>query len=181
MPWYIWPLYIFVLLFCIGLVVFAIIMLVQNLFNIPPYMPSFNRRIRTVLSEILSESAAKHPKKTLKLIDLGSGDGKIAFLAAKLGYEASGIEINPFLIATTRFRTKLAKHKPQFHFGSYFNHNLSGYDVVFTYLFPETMEELEEKIFKEMKPGSIVVSNTFKFKHHKGIDKGNRIWVYEVK
>jgi hypothetical protein len=32
------------------------------------------------------------------------------------------------------------------------------------YLYPGLMEKLEDKIFREMKKGAIVVSNTFEFK-----------------
>lgn len=174
------------LIFSLMLVAFAIFMLVQNLFNVPPYMPSFNRRIKVELEEFLARwhKDPKHKNLKPKFIDLGAGDGKITFMAAKLGFEAYGIEINPFLIALDRIRALFAKrqNRPNFIFGSYFNHDLkeAEYDVIFTYLFPSTMQELEEKIFTEAKKGTVIISNTFKFKEHTPKSTRNKVLVYEV-
>ncbi len=182
-------LYLFVLIFSFCLVLFAMYMLIQNLFNVPPYLPSFNRQIKAELAKFMDEFNEKKDFKAgdrPKLIDLGSGDGKIVFQAAKLGYDAYGIEINPFLIIVTRLRALFwpKSQRPHFISGSYFNHDLSAsggnYDVIFTYLFPGTMHELEEKIFSEAKTGTIIISNTFKFKDHEPNTSRNKVLVYRV-
>lgn len=41
-----------------------------------------------------------------KLVDLGSGDGRIVIEAAKKGYEAVGYEINPWLVLYSRHLAK---------------------------------------------------------------------------
>jgi hypothetical protein len=41
--------------------------------------------------------------------------------------------------------------------------DLSEADVVTCYLLPETNKKLEDKLLKELKPGTRVISNTFLF------------------
>jgi hypothetical protein len=155
----------FVLLSCSLLaMIMSLIVLTQVFFNIPPYFPSFNRQIKRVLSEVHAELQAKHPGKRLRFVDLGSGDGRIVFMASQLGFESHGVEINPILWCWCVAQSFFYPSRPKFHLGSYFNHKLADYDLVFTYLFPETMRALEEKIFSELPIGSVVVTNQFKFK-----------------
>ncbi|CAB4061866.1 unnamed protein product [Lepeophtheirus salmonis] len=40
--------------------------------------------------------ALQHRRKGTSLVDIGSGDGRIVFECAKLGYNATGIELNPW-------------------------------------------------------------------------------------
>ena len=64
-------------------------------------------------------------------MDIGSGDGRIVHLAAQHGYLAHGIELNPWLVLYSRYRSfrlglwRNAKFSRQdlwkSHFGSYPN------------------------------------------------------------
>ena len=64
-------------------------------------------------------------------MDIGSGDGRIVHLAAQQGYLAHGIELNPWLVLYSRYRSlrlglwRNAKFSRQdlwkSHFGSYPN------------------------------------------------------------
>jgi ribosomal protein L11 methylase PrmA len=153
--------------------------LLQNFLNIPPYVPSGTKFIQKAL-------AAAKVDHSQKVIDLGSGDGRVVFMAARSGAEATGIDTNPILILWCKLRAAILNLfnrdlQTRFIWGSFFNHALSEYDVIFVYLFPETMEQLESKIFSEGKKGALIISNTFKFKNHspaKTID--NRLHLYKI-
>ena len=58
--------------------------------------------------------------------------------------------------------------------------NLAAYDVVFIYFIPHRMQKLAEKIKKEMKPGSRVVSHAFTFFDWPIAKKDGSIYVYVV-
>ena len=52
------------------------------------------------------QSALKYhgiPKS--KLVDIGSGDGRIVHLAAQNGYKAHGIELNPWLVLYSKYKS----------------------------------------------------------------------------
>ena len=96
------------------------------------------------------------------LIDLGSGDGKIAIIAS-LFTNSTGIEYDSWLhdvsvdiknklyhIPETK-RTRLIK-------GNFMQHNLSNYDIAF--INPDkTTKEIKEKLKKEFKGRLIVYGN----------------------
>ena len=46
-----------------------------------------------------------HKKSGNKLVDIGSGDGRIVHLAAQNGYKAHGIELNPWLVLYSKYRS----------------------------------------------------------------------------
>lgn len=148
---------------------FSLFILVQTLLHIPPYVPSRLKNIKKVMEEIGIGPGTK-------FIDLGSGDGRIVFLARSLGAEATGIDINPYLIFFCRFLNFFRRRKAKFILGSYGKHDLSGYNAVFIYLFPEVALRLEEKIFSELPKGSVVIVNTFDFKRKADGKMGEVSW-----
>ncbi|MCK5793442.1 MAG: class I SAM-dependent methyltransferase [Anaerolineales bacterium] len=98
--------------------------------------------------------------------DLGSGDGRIAVIAARK-YQARvvGIELNPLLwlwcqiiitILGLRSRVKVV-------LGNFYKQDLRSADVVACYLLPEAQKKLEDKLMRELRPGTRVVTNTFIF------------------
>lgn len=98
--------------------------------------------------------------------DLGCGDGRILVTAAlKYRARAVGIELDPLrwlwcqgLITVLGLRDQVS-----IQFGDIFNQDLSNADVVVCYLLPETNRKLQDKLLKELKPGTRVVSNTYLF------------------
>lgn len=140
---------------------FGILLVVQNIFTVP-YVPSRFPKVKKVLREI-------GISKQTKFIDLGSGDGTIVFMAAGMGAaKTTGLDINPFLVVISKFRNLLnhRRGRVDFQLKSFSKHDFSGYNFVYTYLFPELMEKLEDKLFAELPQGAIVLSNTFTFKKH---------------
>lgn len=121
--------------------------------QVPLYLSS--RVAWQAVAEILPD------KSGVRLIDLGSGlGGLLAFLGKArpqgryVGIEAAPL---PFLLGWLR----CAADSSDMRFGSFWKHDLSGYDVAYAYLSPVPMGELWDKVKAEMLPGSLFVSNTF--------------------
>lgn len=127
--------------------------------------------------------------------DLGSGDGRVLFYLSKFNKKAKyiGIEngIFPLLLSKIeRFFKKDAKEVDL----KIINNDISKQDLsdathIFMYLYPTVMDNLLSKFEKELKPGSLVVSLSFKFKDKepkKEIDlkrnkyqRGRKLYIYE--
>src|SRR3989338_7970465 len=65
-----------------------------------PYVATKGEKIETIIK-------LAQIKKGETVVDLGSGDGRLLFAAARAGARAIGYEINPFLIVLTRIKSHL--------------------------------------------------------------------------
>jgi SAM-dependent methyltransferase len=95
-----------------------------------------------------------------RVVDLGSGDGKIAIAAAKRGARARGIEYNPEMVALARRKAEEADARVDFVQGDIFKSDFRNADVVTLYLLPSLNERLRP-ILLRMKPGTRVTSHQF--------------------
>ena len=98
------------------------------------------------------------------LIDLGSGDGRIVINAAKeFGIKAVGIEIDPELVNKSKMNALRAGvgRLVEFRRQDLFTVVLRPYSILTMYLLPEINQRLLPKIFREMRPGSRVISHDF--------------------
>ncbi len=141
-----------------------------------PYVPSNKRAAEAMIR--LSKL-----KKDTRVIDLGSGDGRLLLLAAKQGALAQGFEINPYLVLLTRLRALFGHYKGsvKVSWGNLWNAPISDADVVFVYLLPWRMEELAAKLTKELKTGTLVISNSFIFPNWKIHASDTEAHVYAFK
>lgn len=98
-----------------------------------------------------------------RVIDLGSGDGKIPIAAAKqFGAQALGIEYDPGLVqlAECYARAEHVTNKVSFKQADIFATDFSDATVLTLYLSPSINLKLRPTILK-MRPGTRVVSNSF--------------------
>jgi SAM-dependent methyltransferase len=98
--------------------------------------------------------------------DLGCGDGKIVIAAAKqYGARGVGIDIDPERIKEANDNAKAAgvTDKVTFILGDIFDPNVKIADatVVTLFLLPRLNLLLRPRLWKELKPGTRVVSNSF--------------------
>ncbi len=98
-----------------------------------------------------------------RLVDLGSGDGRIAIAAARRGARAMGVEINQRLVSRARLNAQMAGQQDNARFvrDDLFAVSLRDADVVTLYLLPQINEQLRPKLLTEMRPGTRVVSHAF--------------------
>lgn len=116
-----------------------------------------------------------------KAVDLGSGDGRLVIAMAKLGIESHGYEINPFLVILSKFKIYKAGlgNKAFVYWGSFWQKDLSGYDIIVLYGISYIMNDLELKLKKELKIGAKVVSNYFRFPHWASEKQEGNICLYK--
>jgi SAM-dependent methyltransferase len=105
---------------------------------------------------------AEEVGRRFRFMDIGSGIGGVLAHLAQVRPDGdySGVEIAPLPFAWSWLRLRL-KPNCHVHWGSLWDCDLAQYDVVFAYLSPVPMAELWEKARREMKPGSLFISNTF--------------------
>lgn len=139
-----------------------------------PYVKSKKEKIAVML-----ELAQIKPAEGV--IDLGSGDGTLVIEAARLGARATGIEINPFLVWCARRRAKKLGLQDRAHFVrcDFRRYPLNKADVVLFYLWPSTIEKLKEKLSRELKPGSRIISNGFPIKGWAHIMEKDKVYLYD--
>lgn len=145
--------------------------------QIVPYVPTPRSIIKTIAKEINSGQ---------RVIDLGSGTGKMALLLAK--YTApdviiNGIEISPLLYAISIVRKLFSPNKKRVHFtrGDWNSVNLGDYDVVVVFLNRRGVAALMPKFIDELRTGSRVISYMFALlpdEHFIDISKDPKIFVY---
>ena len=103
-------------------------------------------------------------KPGMKVYDLGSGDGKLLFMAAKNGAVATGFEINPYLVILTNIRALVTTNKNvKAVWKNFWHADLKDADVVYVYLLPWRMKQLDTMLKKNLKKRSLVISNSFIF------------------
>lgn len=123
-----------------------------------PYVPTKMDQIREVLK-------LAGVKKGKKFYELGSGDGRVVFAAARLGADSVGIEQSWLRVLYSKF--KIASHsssgKVKFYHGNIFSKSYSDADIVYIYLLHKGVSRLEEKLQKELKKGAVIITQTYHF------------------
>lgn len=152
---------------------FLILFLVVAFITGAPFVPTPDSaaRIMIKISQI---------KPGMKVYDLGSGDGRLLFLASEMGAISTGFEINPFLVFYTYIRSLItgSRNTVRIRWCNFWNADLSDADVIFIYLVPWQMEKLEKKLKNGCKPGTIIVSNSFVFPSLDPINQDIRNHIY---
>jgi 16S rRNA A1518/A1519 N6-dimethyltransferase RsmA/KsgA/DIM1 with predicted DNA glycosylase/AP lyase activity len=131
---------------------------VLPLFKGAVYYPSKN----TAIDEIVN-ICQQYPKS--KIVDLGSGDGRILTALARRGINSVGLEINPFLYLYSKYNIGLLglNNWTTVKYKNYWNENLNEYDIVIIFGIPYIMTDLKLKLSKELPTDSIIISNLFEF------------------
>ncbi|XP_056149414.1 ATP synthase subunit C lysine N-methyltransferase isoform X2 [Lampris incognitus] len=127
-----------------------------------PFVPATTTQVENVFKVLGA--------RTGTLVDIGSGDGRIVIAAAKHGFQASGFELNPWLVWYSRYKAwrEGVHHSTSFHISDLWK-----------------MDQLEEKLGNELQSTAKVVACRFPFPTWvpdqtagEGIDT---VWVYDAK
>lgn len=165
-----------VFLFFVTLLLFVFAVWISSVFFGAPFQPSSDKALEKIIR-------LAGVKKGQKMVDLGSGNGKIIIEFARKGIESHGFEINPLLVLWSRRRIKkLGLQKKAFiHLGNFMNQNLSKFNVITSFQINYIMPGLEKKLQRELKKGAKVVSNTWKFPKWKPKEKLGDVRLYMKK
>ncbi|MBN1916156.1 hypothetical protein JW796_04190 [Candidatus Dojkabacteria bacterium] len=137
-----------------------------------PYYPSNSRKVKKMIE--LADL-----RKGQTVADLGAGDGRVIYEASKKGVEAHCIEINPILTLYSRLKFRKIKNIKIIN-KNMWKVDLSSYDRIFLFCLSKEMKKFEKKLQMEMKPGSLVISNIFKFNKWIPVKAQDSIYVYKV-
>ena len=121
-----------------------------------PYEPSSEEVVRAMLE------IAKVGKNDL-VYDLGCGDGRVVIAAAqKAGARGVGVDLDPERIKESLENARKANvtSRVQFFQQDLFETDIGKATVVTLYLWPEVNLKLRPKLFRELKPGTRVVSHS---------------------
>ncbi len=102
--------------------------------------------------------------KANKIYELGSGWGSLAFAISKHYPHAAitAFELSPFPWLISLLRHIRRKGNITFYRKNFFKQSLQEAEVIVCYLYPGAMKKLKEKFEKELQPGSLVITNTFR-------------------
>ncbi|XP_064392972.1 ATP synthase subunit C lysine N-methyltransferase-like [Halichondria panicea] len=109
-----------------------------------PYVPATPIQTETVLRHIRGRAG--------RVVDLGSGDGRVCIAAAKQGNFAVGYELNPWLVWYSRWRALLSgvRQTTEFHRRNLWKVDLGEYSTIIIFGVDTMMEPLWTKISKEV-------------------------------
>lgn len=134
---------------------FLLFLFIPTLISGVPYYPT-NSEVFEKVVEIIPKD------EPLKFIDLGSGFGSLLLYIAKERPNVTciGVELSPlaWIVSKVRF---LFRKNCSMKFQDIFAVDLSEFDFVYAFLAPGPMPKIWKKVQKEMRPGSMFISNTF--------------------
>lgn len=108
----------------------------------PPYVPTLRQQTEAAL-DMLSL------KKGDLLLELGSGDGRVARAAAQRGIRVVGIEVNPLLVLYSRMVTWRYRELVDIRWGNIWKRTWpKDTDAIYTFLLDKYMEKLDKKIIQ---------------------------------
>jgi SAM-dependent methyltransferase len=122
-----------------------------------PYVPT---KMETVHKRLEMAKVGKNDV----LYDLGCGDGRIVVTAAKEhGARGVGIDLNPQRISEANENAKAAgvSRRVKFMVGDLFKADFAPATVVTLYLLPDVNLKLRPQLWRQLKPGTRVVSHAF--------------------
>ncbi|RVE61691.1 hypothetical protein OJAV_G00172920 [Oryzias javanicus] len=144
-----------------------------------PFVPATTTQVQNVLQVLRRRSGT--------LVDIGSGDGRIVIAAAKQGFQASGLELNPWLVWYSRYKAwrEGVHYSTSFQICDLWKVSFAQYSNVVIFGVPQMMNQLELKLAHELPSTAKVVACRFPFPTWvpectagEGIDT---VWVYDAK
>lgn len=144
-----------------------------------PFVPATTEQLLAVSKALAGRSG--------KLLDVGSGDGRIVFTAAKLGFQADGVELNPWLVYYSRI---VALLKPEYRGSKFFRSDLWKFDLkpynnIVIFGVEQMMKDFEHKILTETNKDTVVVACRFPLPNMTPVETigsgVDTVWKYIVK
>ncbi|XP_063389140.1 ATP synthase subunit C lysine N-methyltransferase [Cydia fagiglandana] len=144
-----------------------------------PYVPATTEQLAGVTKALSGRSG--------RLLDVGSGDGRIVFTAAKLGFKSDGVELNPWLVYYSRIAALLSSQSQntKFYRRNLWTFSLKPYNNIVIFGVEQMMSEFESKLLAETENGTVVVACRFPLPNMTPVETighgVDTVWKYEIK
>ena len=163
------------LIVIVTLVLWVLSLSVLSYFWGSPYIPSNSNVIKKFLD-------ATDIQEGTVFFDLGSGDGRVLIEAAKRGALAIGYELNPFWYLISKLRVSMngLSEKISIYRQDIFDAKFNEADVIYIYLYPKIVAQLEEELKEKTRKGTKIISYKLPFiswKEYKTF-KNENIFIY---
>ncbi|EDV94573.1 ATP synthase subunit C lysine N-methyltransferase [Drosophila grimshawi] len=146
-----------------------------------PFVPATTEQIQNVLHFLPRNASGK-------LLDIGSGDGRIVVAAAQHVKElkTDGVELNPWLVYYSRLaalRHGVSKQSSFFR-RDLWKFNIKDYNYVVIFGVEQMMQDLEYKLIAECPHNAKIIACRFplpQLQHERIIEDGvNTVWFYDL-
>ena len=147
-----------------------------------PFVPATDNQIKNVLKLCNKKQLGGGSGTTL--VDLGSGDGRIVFAAAREGYQATGYELNPWLVLYSKVYARFQNlaQSTSFKRKDLWKVDYGQFDNVVIFGVADMMNELSVKLEEDMNDDCRVVACRFEIPRWKPIkeiqDGVDSAWLY---
>ncbi|KAG8431987.1 hypothetical protein GDO86_018216 [Hymenochirus boettgeri] len=145
-----------------------------------PYIPANTQQVSNVMRLLKGRSG--------KMVDLGSGDGRIVLEAVRQGFHpAVGYELNPWLVRlSSLYAWKAGYHRQvSYQCKDLWKVKLNDCGNISVFLAPSVLPLLESKLLAELPDGARVVAGRFPLPTWMPSDiigeGSNRAWAYDIK
>ncbi len=164
---------------------FSIIMMVTVMMHVVsgvPWVPSRKRTISLMLK-------MAQLKRGQRVYDLGCGDARLLIRAEKeYGIHGVGYENAPLALLVGFLNKWIHRSNVKIRAKNLMNADIKNADRILTYLGPELNKKLIPKFLKECKPGTLIISNTFRMHDLTPLheipknreQKTNSVYVYKI-
>ncbi|MCL5970302.1 MAG: hypothetical protein M1450_02280 [Patescibacteria group bacterium] len=145
-----------------------------SVFTGAPYVPTPMNKVNAMIK--LADIKAKD-----RIVDLGSGDGRLLIETAKKGAKAYGVEINPglWVLSLIKIRQNRMADKVRVSWGSLFNVDYSKYNVIFVAGFIDMMKRLEKDFEAKLRKGTKVICYAFPLPNKKPQASAEGVYFYQ--
>ncbi len=138
------------------IIILVLITVAWAAWSFAPWVPTWSKDL-----ERISRLAELQPSE--RFYELGCGDGRVTcYMAQRHSARAVGIEAAPPLYLVAKIRQLISQNKnTSIKLGNLFALDLTDADVIYFFGMPKRIEKLKQKLERELKPGTRVISYTF--------------------
>lgn len=143
-----------------------------------PFVPATSRQVKNVFTALEGRSGT--------LIDIGSGDGRIVIEAAKHGFIAKGVELNPWLVLYSKWKAWRSgvSRTATFTRQDLWKTDLSIYNNIVIFGVGQMMEQLHHKLADEVPQSTHIVACRFRLPNLEPIltigEGHDTVWLYRL-
>ena len=135
---------------------------IYALFFGAPFLPTSKKAIKRILDNI-------NIKNKMTIYEPGCGDARfLTSISKKANIKTIGFEYSPLVWIYAKIRDFCKRGKNvEILYKDYFKHDFKDADIIFCFLLPKRLDKLKDKLKKECKKGTLVISHGFKIKELK--------------